>query len=93
MLAEANLEPPIRQVNIYQWRYHGMVPWLQKVGTAGTGSAGKQSDLRGRRVYFLHIPIHFLLWHGKAKYILRPWMVHASNFEIELRNNFELRHF
>ena len=32
---------------------------LQKVGTTGTGGTGKQSDLRGKSVYFLHILIYF----------------------------------
>ena len=36
-----------------------VVSRLQKVGTAGTEGTGKQSDLRGRNVYFLHLPIHF----------------------------------
>ena len=34
-------------------------PGLQKVNSAGTAGTGKQSDLRGRSVYFYHIPIHF----------------------------------
>ena len=37
-------------------------PGLQKVGTAGIGGAGNQSDLRGRSVYFLHIPIQFAIY-------------------------------
>ena len=44
---------------------------LQNVGIAGTGGRGKQSDLKGRTVYFLHIPIHFC-GVGEAKYILHP---------------------
>ena len=31
------------------------VPGLQKVSTAGTGGTGKQCNLRGSSVYFLHI--------------------------------------
>ena len=46
------------------------------------GGTGKQSDLRGRSVYFLHIPLNFwgeifdlfLLWYGEAKYILQSWI-------------------
>ena len=33
----------------------------QKVGTAGAGGTGKQTDLRGRSVYFLHIRYTFLI--------------------------------
>ena len=64
---------------------------LQKVGTAGTagtGGTGKQSDLRGRSVYFLHIPIHlwgeicdlFLLWYGKQNIFCSPVMLYKYKF-------------
>ena len=52
----------------------------------------RESDLRGRSVYFLHIPIHFwgeichlfLLWYGEAKCILQPWVQSLeSKFESE----------
>ena len=47
-------------INIFNGlvKIHG-IPGLQKVSTAGTGGTGKQCNLRGSSVYFLHIPLHF----------------------------------
>ena len=57
------------------------------VCTAGTGGKGKQGYLRGRSVYFLHIPIHFwgeicdlfMLWYGKRNIFCSP-DYRAENF-------------
>ena len=66
---------------------------LQKVGTGCTGDTGKQSDLRGRSVYFLHITIQggifaiYSCWlYGKQNIFSSPGG--ESNRKREKENSF-----